>query len=516
VDVSDGKTENTAITSIDYEPKTIGANRPVSIIYQAWNYGKTARTIRVTPTVDSFERGLLARTLQIEPERAISDSISLKFDSPGSHFVILRTEDDELKSDNVRYLAVSVLKDVPVLIVDGAPALQPFKGETDFLRAALSPQIATGLGGESLALARPEVVRVPQFMNKSLNPYPVVILANISSLDDAKTRELEKYVEEGGGLLIFPGDLTDLQYFNNFLYRDGRGILPAAIVEAEGDEREREKFTNIGGPPYPHIALRSFNDASKGDLTVGRARKWFKLDAPPDDGKTTVLASFVNGRPWLVEKKVGRGRVILSATPCDADWTDFPVRRFYVPLVHELCYYLAAGEQTNRNVEVGKSIVHTVQSETLDPASGQLHHPDDTTGIPTADSKTTQVKFEQDGGAWTATSEPLAAPGIYRLTFKTAEGEQSVEFACNLPTAEFDLTQLTEKELRDLHDAMGLTTMKPEEIAGLQRQRFGVEIWRHIAYVLLLLLFLELWMTSRRTKKQDVESVAVPDAVLNK
>jgi hypothetical protein len=516
VDISEGKTENTAITSVSYEPRTVGVNRDVSIIYQAWNYGKSARAVRVTPTVGAFERPLLAKSPMVEAERSVTDSIPLKFDTPGKHAVVLRAEDDEMKADNVRYLVVNVLKDVPVLVADGAPSLQPFKGETDFLGAALSPRLSTQIGGETLALAKPRIVRVPEFQNTNLSEYPVVILANVSNLDAAKTTELERYVEEGGGLLIFPGDLTDMQYFNTLLYRDGKGILPGAIVETEGDDKDREKYVNIGGPPYSHPALKQFNDPSKGDLTIGRIRKWFKLDVPPGDDKVTVMAAFTNGRPWLVEKKVGRGRVILCSTPCDADWTDLPVRKFYVPLVHELVYYLATGEQTTSNLLVGKTIDYLIQSETLDQESGELIHPAEDTGIPSAESRRTKVQFVQERGGWIARSEPLNHPGIYRLVYKTAEGEQSVDFAVNLDTEEFNLTQLSDKEAASLKDAMGGEVIKVAEISNLEKQRFGVEIWRHIAYILLVLLFVELWMTSRRTKRQDVDAVEVPDAVLNK
>ncbi|GEM_PF-1740450 len=516
VDISEGKTENTAITSVTYEPRTVGVNRDVSVLFQAWNYGKSARAVRVTPSVGAFERPLLAKSPTVDAERSVTDSITLKFDSPGKHAVILRAEPDEMKPDNVRYIVVNVLKDVPVLVADGAPSLQPFKGETDFLGAALSPRLSTQIGGETLALAKPKIVRVPEFQNTNLSEYPVVILANVSNLDAAKTTELERYVEEGGGLLIFPGDLSDTQFFNTLLYRDGRGILPAAMVETEGDDKDREKYVNIGGPPYPHPALKQFNDVSKGDLTVGRIRKWFKLDVPPGDDKLTVLASFVNGRPWLIEKKVGRGRVILCSTPCDADWTDLPVRKFYVPLIHELVYYLATGEQTSSNLIVGRGIDHPIQSETLDQESGALVYPDEEKGIPTKESKRTKIEFAQDRGAWVARSEPLNLPGIYQLVYKTAEGEQSVFFAVNLDNEEFNLTPLAEKETRDLREAMGGVVVKAGEIEGLEQQRFGVEIWRHIAYILLVLLFVELWMTSRRTKRQDVDAVEVPDAVLNK
>ena len=56
---------------------------------------------------------------------------------------------------------------------------------------------------------------------------------------------------------------------------------------------------------------------------------------------------------------------------------------------------------------------------------------------------------------------------------------------------------------------MGGEVVKPDEIKNIKQERFGVEIWRQIAFLLLALLFVELLMTSRRTKTQAAEAVEV-------
>ena len=61
------------------------------------------------------------------------------FTAPGDHLLEVLIDDDPLKLDNRRWLAVPVRERVNVLLVDGSLKTEAYKAETDYLAQALDP-----------------------------------------------------------------------------------------------------------------------------------------------------------------------------------------------------------------------------------------------------------------------------------------------------------------------------------------------------------------------------------------
>jgi hypothetical protein len=88
--------------------------------------------------------------------------------------------------------------------------------------------------------------------------------------------------------------------------------------------------------------------------------RWWKLafdqseePAALEAGQARIVAQLGSGDPFLLGKPVGRGRVLMSAVPLDADWGAFPTLPSYVPFLHEAVFHLASAANV-LNVEPGK------------------------------------------------------------------------------------------------------------------------------------------------------------------
>jgi hypothetical protein len=55
----------------------------------------------------------------------------------------------------------------------------------------------------------------------------------------------------------------------------------------------------------------------------------------------TIIARFSNGTPALVERAMGKGRVVLLASDVDRRWNDFPLHPAFVPFALETMRYVA-------------------------------------------------------------------------------------------------------------------------------------------------------------------------------
>ena len=169
-------------------------------------------------------------------------------------------------------------------------------GPTGATRAA---SYAPGQGGKEVSLAS----------------YQVVILANVERLNAAQARAVEQFAYDGGGLLIAPGILSRPQEYNDYLYRNGSGILPAALREPTPDDGSAQ--TSLSGFDATHPVF-AFLGGRPDAFLPAVVWRYFPVDRQPAVGR--VLASYASGDPFLLEYDVkagdaqGRGRVLLMTT----------------------------------------------------------------------------------------------------------------------------------------------------------------------------------------------------------
>ena len=63
----------------------------------------------------------------------------------------------------------------------------------------------------------------------------MVFLCNVPAPTQDAVQKLEQFVAGGGGLAVFVGNQVDTKRYNEILYRDGQGLLPAPLTELAGD-----------------------------------------------------------------------------------------------------------------------------------------------------------------------------------------------------------------------------------------------------------------------------------------
>jgi hypothetical protein len=167
-------------------------------------------------------------------------------------------------------------------------------------------------------------------------------------------------VKNGGGLLLFPGNRIDAPWYNSAFFKEGKGLLPLAFGPLAGDPAETSPSVAVVSQRFENAALELFNDPRNGSLSDSALKLWFKFQeqaASGDAAAPVVLARLESGDPFLVEKPFGEGRVIVCSTAIDADWSNLPLRPFYLPLLQRLSVYLASTVFPPRNLDVGRPII---------------------------------------------------------------------------------------------------------------------------------------------------------------
>jgi Aerotolerance regulator N-terminal len=147
----------------------------------------------------------------------------------------LPLENDGLADDDVRHTVIEVRKTTPVLIVDGRgeesrrPPADGQGGDSYYVATALgsnSSRYEVDFGDKLTGGDAREALELPELSN-----YPSIVMINVPRLKNEQRENLERFVQEGGGVCFFMGPDVQAKYYNDELYRKGFGLFPVPIAD---------------------------------------------------------------------------------------------------------------------------------------------------------------------------------------------------------------------------------------------------------------------------------------------
>ncbi|WP_237729319.1 BatA domain-containing protein [Schlesneria paludicola] len=412
--------------------------------------------------------------------------LTATFQEAGLHHVSLKLPADDLAGDNQRWDVVDVKENARMQLVDGEPSTDPFQSETDFLALALSLPI-----GESKAF-QVEVVTDTEWATSAKIDPDLMVLANVATLSSTHADLLRKQVEAGMGLMIFPGDQVDPDSYNRQLFRDGAGILPVQL-DAPSDEPVAGLILEENSPS-PVDALRQLSTAVLERIKI---HKRYQIRLPVvDDPQVRVLARWNDSQssPALIEKLVGRGRVLFWTMAADKSWSDWPTEPSYVLAMREIAKAIAKTSSGSHELTAGEMLrrplsgERRIQSPTVELPSGEEPRPltVDSATTPSATADTSDAK------ALELTWSETYRAGLYRLNWQESPGGPASDlFAVNPDGRESDLMRISTDDLktrwRSVEPEIIAAFMTTDSSVGVR----GQEIWRTLAYWLAALMALE-------------------------
>ncbi len=418
------------------------------------------------------------------------------FGETGWHGGYVEIDDESLAADNKRFFTLEIptqTQTVSILAVNGAPSSVAHQDELFFLRFALTAAPEGQKAPFDITAIAPSEVA-----SSELKSYPLVVLANVAELSESAVEKLEDYVDGGGKLLVFLGDRVVPDSYNRLLAGANRrqgGLLPATIrgvaPKAAG---------HIASIQYEHRALAAFQEPKLGSLLgPGLTFEALELDAPPQ----SVLMKSSNGLPLLCEKSFGKGQVLLFASTCDRDWSDFPIRPGFLVWSRSLAEYLT---QSALSLQTGHRTGDIVRLATPPDDKGVLmvKKPDGTRAL---------AMRASDGSGdfeWADTVEP----GVYTV-LRSDQQTQIGLFAVNLDSYESDLVYLSDGPDDETPEQRRTAVMKelktrlgqapfvgyiddPSTLNdALGKSQGGFKLWDIVLLVVLMIALFEPWLANQ-------------------
>jgi hypothetical protein len=469
VPVGNTDADNLAVETVDLLDGPAIVGQPANLSIEIRNFSPTPRA--AVPLTVFVNRHAEFETTVSVPARGIARvTAPIKgsaFTAAGPQIVGADIRTAGYRDDDHADGVIDVIEPIRVLIISGddwGTELGQFKNESDFLRLALSPFKTVKRGGADPC--KVDVVSEEKLGAVELTPYQVVVLANVERLGETQARSVEQYVYGGGGLLVAPGSLVRVESYNEMLWRDGAGILPAELEDAT--PADGAQATSIVGydsstPVFQFLHQRP-------DLmlfpTIGRY-----FPTTPRSAEARALAWYTSGAPFLLEAAGGRGRVLLLTTSLDADWSTLPLSSFYLPFVQSAVRYLAAGTMPAHNLSTGEPIHVAVDEAVSEPAT-----------VLRPDGASRAVPGSQYGGTTEFQYADTHEPGIYHVSVKGASADHNFAFAIRAPLKESDLTQLTDADWARLGRDVNVRRIDPTDrlvstTVAADREGYDLEPW---------------------------------------
>lgn len=377
---------NAAVADLAFSRKVVGTDRSVRISVKVMNTGTVPlRPEAVELSVDGAKVATEKLATDIPPKAAETVRFDHRFEQAGPRLVSARLVlHDALAADNTADRVLHVVEKLPVLLVDGVPSPSPLGGAAAFIEIALAPRgtpeedepTAPDVPDEDLPpeeaaarkaaaaraaaddlrfLVEATVVPAPDIATvKSFRDYAVVILANVPALPAEVAKSLVGFVQAGGGLLIAPGARARPTFYNAWATPGSEPVAPASLA-ARADVQENP--ARVEPRSFTHPALQLLADPKASDAALALVKSYWKLEPDERDPAVRIGGRLSTGEPFLVERKLGKGYVLLLASSLDPSGGNLPALKSFVPMLHETLAYLATPVMLDSNVAPGTEVV---------------------------------------------------------------------------------------------------------------------------------------------------------------
>ena len=231
-------------------------------------------------------------------------------------------------ADDVRHVLLDPEERTRVLVAGDGDRSGFYAGRA--LAAAEGPPAFQVAAGTAASLgARPGEEAAPG----------AVVLLSTRGMDRRAREWLVSFVADGGGLLVAGAPQVD------------PSVLAAVMQwpDFAAAERGREP-TAVAATDLRHPIFRPFGPlaANLGQIRFGNA--WIVRGEGWD-----VVARFTDGSPALLERRHGRGHVLVFASDLDRQWNDFPLHPGFVPFLVESVRHVARAADGRRDFLVAQA-----------------------------------------------------------------------------------------------------------------------------------------------------------------
>ena len=455
-----GQPRNAGIIRVDFGGQLIEAGVDFTTGYTVKNFDATARSNLIASLYIDGQR-VAQSDFSLTAHEETRLTFTRRVDSPGRHYAYLQLSDDDFPNDNQFNFTFDIPETFNLLIVDN-------NAGGDFIRLALEP---TDIGVRHWLIKQ---ISASRLGGVRLGDYDVVALVGINNLTRSEEAALSRFVRRGGGAIFVPGpNLTPESFAAGLASFTGLTLNEKMIINPPASGHFILQTLEFSHPIF-HPFAELYQDGLP-------ALEFYSLPKFQITSESKSLAQFSGGRPALVERRLGRGKVLTLAALLGPNYSNIVSHSFFVPLIIRLSEYAASDlSRYDYRRQVGDEATVPLPKRANPNEALTLIGPSGMREI---------VQAREAQGAYQIDLPPFPRAGLYALR---SRGQIVERFAVNIDPAEGDLSAA---EIADAEKLLGVELEAvpiPAQVAGfLSEKRTGKELWKTLLWLVALALLLE-------------------------
>lgn len=317
------KANNLSIDTINTVSKIFEKNRPVklkTVINNHNNFNSSNKSVIIT--MGSYKE---EKVIDIPANSTAEAEFILRPDATGfasGNIELVQSDisDDEISGDNKQYFSFYVPDKVNVLIASGSPL------DAEYIKLVLSSTKEISANTETSTYFNIKEINASDISNENLSDYNSVVIINKNRFSSTESAKIREYIELGGGAVIYPGSLSDIENYNNELMKP----MDLPYIGAHYDLATPVKFDKID---FDHPVFEGIfkKDSDKNNLNIESPE--IKSGVSLTGGQNSVsIVTLLNGTNFMEEYSKGKGKLIMFASAPDMRASDFPAKNLFSPI----------------------------------------------------------------------------------------------------------------------------------------------------------------------------------------
>lgn len=491
VKIGNREINNLSIDSFIVTSKIIEKNKDVKIKvfinnHSRYNvYNKTVNLI-----IDNELKG--ERVVDVSSFDKKEIEFSFKSDHSGNVNGIVEItqsefQDDEIIQDNKYYFSLYIPESFNIGVIYEKPE--------DFYFIDLALRTAGSILSDSIKMKSNLFnVTSERTVNESILKNNVVFISGKKSFTDYESQILRDFVSDGGGLFIFPGNSIDINNYNSTILNK-LNFVKIEDLNSNKEENNKLKFDKVDfeNPVLSEIFLNRNLNSTSGNFNIDSPEINSFFSLLPNE-KARQIITLTNNRPFLVESKLSKGKVIISSVSARDDQSDLPLKTIFVPLIIRSIYYLSNNFEYQKEYIAGKSNLISVREI---KNINDMVLPDKSEIKPELDLINPNENY-----LYLPYSDLTSGTGFYSL--KDSSGAE-FDFALNKNSIESNLTVSENDDITDYFKKNGIQNVKLIEksediLSAVDESSSGLSLWKYFLIGALLFIAGELFLSKKLEK----------------
>jgi hypothetical protein len=374
--------------------------------------------------------------------------------------------DDNLLADNRYYFALKIPSSLKLLFIDDNPSV--------FLRAAL-----TSLSEQTDLQIITE--NYSSWGRQNFLGYDILVLSNFPMLSPTVTQRIKSYLDNGGAILMIPGNSTIPSDYNKFVASLGISATIKNLVST----KNQDEFYYLNNPNLNHPLFSGVFRTDYPELSKPKFFKYFKIRV---SAKDQMILSYQNNDPFLIQANHDRGSVFIISSYIDEGWTDIQYKGIFLPLMSRIIHFGASNaSQFQSPTIVGKKKSITINYVSQ---SGDFY-------LQSPDGEKNRIIPEQRDQSLQFLLNNIKVPGMYNIL---AGNEIIYSIPANAETYAIHQPFIKLDQIEELETVQIFSENENFEDAIIQA-RFGTELWKFFVFLALIFLGIELFFIKKMEGK---------------